>query len=299
MSVRVASFNVENLFARYRFRDNFDPSAEDGFTANNLAFSLHNDDAKRITGQAICKVDADVICLQEVESLPVLERFNSQYLKRMKYKHNILVDSHDPRYIDVAVLSRYPFSYINTHRAERNSSNRAWLFSRDCLEVDVDINGKTLSLYVNHLKSMMGGRNKTKVRRREQANRVAEIVDSWWKVRKYEGNFIVAGDFNDYIDSNTSLDALVSHPGLVNVVDRLPEGERWTHYWAGGNTYGQLDYLLISKSLAAANGNAPGILRNGLPLRATRYAGARFNGTGENNPKASDHCPLYMDLKLS
>ena len=65
MSVRLATFNVENLFSRYRFRSNVTPSL-DGFTRNDLAFDIYNDDEKRITAKAIRTVDADVICLQEV-----------------------------------------------------------------------------------------------------------------------------------------------------------------------------------------------------------------------------------------
>ncbi len=298
MTIRVATFNVENLFARYRFRESFEPTDENGFGINNLAFNLYNDGAKSITGKAIREVDADVICLQEVENLAVLERFNSRYLARLKYKHRLLIDSHDPRFIDVAILSRYPFSHIKTYRNERNRANTTWKFSRDCLEVDIDVDGKKLSLYVNHLKSMMGGRDKTKPRREEQSLRVADIIDSTWGGDGYEGAFIVLGDFNDYPDENTSLGSLLNHSHLVNVVNRLPENERWTHFWAGGNKYSQLDYLLLSKSLAEANANVPGIMRKGLPWRAERYTGNRFDEVGENTPKASDHCPLYIDINL-
>jgi len=69
MNIRVATFNVENLFARYRFREGFDPADGSGFGINNLAFNLYDDGAKSITGKAIREVGADVICLQEVENL--------------------------------------------------------------------------------------------------------------------------------------------------------------------------------------------------------------------------------------
>jgi endonuclease/exonuclease/phosphatase family metal-dependent hydrolase len=297
MTIRIATFNVENLFARYRFRE--DLGAQVGFVRNDLAFDIYEDDEKRVTAKAIREVDADIICLQEGENLEVIERFNSRYLARLKYKHRLLIDSHDPRYIDVAVLSRYPFAFIGTHRDERNQANTAWLFSRDCLEVDVEANGKTLSLYVNHLKSMMGGRAATKARRLEQAKRVAKIVDTWWKPDKYKGNFIVLGDLNDYVDGDTALTPLVDHAQLVNVVDRLPADDRWTHYWAGGDQYRQLDYLLLSKTLADANAGAPQVMRKGLPFRADRYTGDRFDEVGETSPKASDHAPLYMDVALA
>lgn len=298
MGIRVATFNIENLFARYRFRQNFNPVGADGFSINNLAFDVHDEEAKQITAKAIREVNADIICLQEVENLEVVDRFNSRYMYDKKYEHRLVIDSHDPRHIDVAVLSRYPFTRIATHRHERNADGYRWIFSRDCLEVDIEVGKKTLSLYVNHFKSMIYTREETKERRVEQVNRVAEIIDEQWKKKKYEGNFIVLGDFNDYIDEETSLTALVDHDHLVNVVDRLPKDKRWTHYYAGGGEYRQLDYLLLSKALAAKNAGKPKIERRGLPWRATRAGETRFPNVGESDPKASDHCPLYMDLEL-
>jgi hypothetical protein len=82
------------------------------------------------------------------------------------------------------------------------------------------------------------------------------------------------------------------------VVDRLPDAERWTHYWDSGNEYRRLDYLLLSRALANANPGAPEIMRKGQPLRASRYTGERSAGIGEHRPKASDHCPVVMALEL-
>ncbi len=298
MTIRVATFNVENLFARYRFRDNADPLAADGFTINDVAFDVYNEEAKRITARAIREIDADILCLQEVENMAVLERFNSQMLGGRNYRHRVLVDSHDPRFIDVAILSRFPVLYINTHRHERNASNTAWLFSRDCLEVDLDVSGTELSLYVNHFKSMIPTRTSTRARRQAQADRVSEIVDEWWSDADFAGNFIVVGDFNNFPQGASSLGSLLSGNRVVNVVNRLPQAERWTHFWAGGNEYRQLDYILLSRGLADANAGTPQMLRKGLPHRATRYTGERYPGVGDDRPKASDHAPLYMDIDL-
>lgn len=296
--MRVATFNCENLFARYKFREGFNPRESDGFTINNLAFEIYNETEKQITAQAIRKVNADVIALQEVESLPVLDRFNSRYLGGMQYKHRVLIDSHDPRGIDVALLSRYPLMSIRTYRHERNAANTASLFSRDCLEVHIDIDSKDLTIFVNHFKSMVGGRDATKARRVEQAQRVAEIITERWHETGYEGNFIVLGDLNDYPSHDTSLHTLLAHDGLVNVLDRLPKDEQWTHFYAGGNEYHQLDYLLLSSSLASHNPSSPEVMKMGLPYRVERYSDQRFSNVGEDNPKASDHAPLFMDIEL-
>jgi endonuclease/exonuclease/phosphatase family metal-dependent hydrolase len=298
MKIRIGTFNTENLFARYNFREGKESLATDGFTINDLAFTLYSESSKKITAQAIKEVDPDIICLQEVENMSVLERFNSRYLARLRYKHRILVDSHDPRFIDVAFLSKYPIDKITTYRNLRNKKNTTWLFSRDCLEVEFKINGKKLVLYGNHFKSMMGGRDNTKERRLEQVEKVAEIITEKWGHKNYKGNFIVLGDFNDYIDSNTSLSPLMDHEGLVNTTENMDEEDSWTHFWATGNEYRQLDYILISKSLSEINDTLPGIMRKGLPYKAENYNGSRFDDVGENHPKASDHALIYIDLEI-
>ncbi len=295
--MRLATFNCENLFARYKFRQNVDPTGSDGFTTNELAFNLFDETEKKITAQAIKEVNADVIALQEIESFSVLDHFTSAYLKKLGYQHSILIAGHDPRHINVAVLSRYPITSLRTHRNERIDSKR-WLFSRDCLETEVEVEGKDLILYVNHLKSMMEGREKTKNRRMEQAQRVMEIMESRWKEKDFQGNFAVLGDLNDYPSGGTSLDLLLQHPGLENVVQRLPPEEQWTHFYAKKKEYQQLDYILLSKSLAQLNPENPVIMRKGMPKRAERYTGPRFDGVGEDRPKASDHAPLVIDLNL-
>lgn len=296
--VRIATFNVENLFARYNFKKNFDPVGGDGFSVNDLAFNLYDDDSKKITAKTIKEAKADVVCLQEVENMEVLERFVSRYLGGQDYKHRMLIDSHDPRRIDVAVISKLPIVHTTTYRQERNKANTWWLFSRDCLEVTVKKNNKTLTLYNNHFKSMMGGRDKTKKRREEQVKRVAKIITDTWSGNNYKGNFAVLGDFNDYVDNNNSLGALTNHAGLVNTMNRISSASRWTHYWAGGNQYKQIDFILLGRELANKNSNKPVIVRKGLPFRAEKYKGVRFDDVGESEPKASDHCAVYIDIDL-
>ena len=299
MPIRLATFNVENQFARYNFNKNYNPLSQNGFTINDLAFDVYDETDKQITAQALREVNADVFALQEIESLPVLDAFNSRYLDNMKYRHRILIDSFDPRKIDVAVLSRYPIKSVQSHRNERNASNSAWLFSRDCLVAEIDVDGKQLIVYVNHFKSMMGGRVETHGRRKEQAERVAAILDKRWQANGYEGNFVVLGDFNDYPDGNTALTSLIKHPGLENVVERMPQEDRWTHFYSGRKEYKQLDFILLSKSLAQKNTDPPGIMRKGLPFRAKKYTGPRFPKVGEDGPKASDHAPVFIDIDLT
>ncbi|WP_205520447.1 endonuclease/exonuclease/phosphatase family protein [Tropicibacter sp. Alg240-R139] len=276
-----------------------------GFDINDTKFDIFNTRSKRITAKAIKEMDADVICLQEVENLPVLDRFNSEFLggpKHKRYTHRILVDGNDPRRIDVALISRRPIGAVRTYRHERNEANTAAKFSRDCLRAEIEVDGGTLTLYGNHFKSMMGGRKKTRARRLEQSERVSAILREDWG-DNLDGDFLVLGDLNDYPQkgggTTTSLGSLLNEPELVNIVDRLPKNDRWTHYWAGGREYRQLDYLLLSKSLDDASGKpVPMRVLDGLPWRADRYEGDRFEDVGDDSPKASDHVPLFVDVKV-
>ncbi len=302
-NVRVATFNCENLFARYRFRDNVNPddAVSDGWLADDTRFDVNDRDAKRITGNAIEATNADVIALQEVEGLDTLKRFRSRHIDRgtRVYPYVALIDGNDPRLIDVAVLSRYPITRIRTHQHVKRTPRSSYTFSRDCLEVDVDVRGSELTLYVQHYKSMMGGRSNTRDRRMLQVRATRSIIERrFGRSNTGNGNWIVLGDFNDYMTDGSSLGRLVNWNQVEEVVARLPESERWTHYWNRGNTYSQLDYILLSQSLAARSPSDPEIVRNGMPRRAGRYTGPRFRGVGLNAPKASDHCPIVMTVNV-
>lgn len=294
---RLATFNCENLFARYKFNKNFDPYVHDGFEINDTAFDILGNDEKKITAKAILETDADIICLQEVESLPVLDRFVSQYLAKARYSHRVVIDSFDPRQIDVALLSRIPVENIRTHRHEKRAKSSVHLFSRDCLEVDFKVESGIFTVYINHFKSMMGGRDETAQRRREQAERVLSILHARYG-DTLEGRYAVLGDLNDYLEPPSSIEPLVKHPGLINVVELLPAKDQWTHFYDKEGEYRQLDYILLPKEYhAGCSSPHPDIVRMGLPYRATRYTGQRFDGVGENKPKASDHCPLAITLR--
>lgn len=300
--VRVATFNVENLFARFRFKAGIDPEAavEDGWNAEETAFDIHSPEAKRITGAAIKATGADVIALQEVENLDTLKRFRSQHLVSGSYPHALAIDGNDPRLIDVAVLSKHPIVHARSYAHLREG--RSALFSRDCLELDVQIGRKRLTLFVQHYKSMMGGRAQTRERRRVQVEKTIEIIEARFGRRAGREPFVVLGDFNDYMltddEGAPAIGDLVDWNQVENVVERLPKEEQWTHYFDDRDKYTQLDYLLPSKALAEANADPPEIVRKGLPRRAERYSGPRFKGVGENRPKASDHCPVIATLTL-
>lgn len=314
-TVRIGTFNCENLFARFRFRSNVkvDTATKNGFTINDVAFDFLEEDEKKITAQAIRALDADVLALQEVENFDVLKRFRNECLKPLGYTYAVLIDGNDPRFIDVAVLSRYPLTRVVTHQ-ELRTGNSA-LFSRDCLEVDVDVKGSTISLFVNHLKSMLdkkdpkNGRKNTRDRRMLQARTVKQLVQDRFGPKAGSKPFLICGDLNDYLGAGQGttdgIRSLVKWGEAENVLDRLPESERWTHFYETRKTpdtrpasYKQLDYLLVSRSLAKKAAGPPIVVRKGLCTNAALFAGSRFKSVGSSRPAASDHCPVGIDLGL-
>jgi endonuclease/exonuclease/phosphatase family metal-dependent hydrolase len=307
----LGSFNCENLFARFKFNKNVDPAkvTKNGFTVNETYFDILREEEKRLTAEVIKALDADVLALQEVENLEVLKRFRSERLKGLDYTYAMLIDGNDPRHIDVAVLSRYPIVAARSHQHLR--AGKSFVFSRDCLEVDLDVGGKPLTLFVNHFKSMLdkgdpkNGRKNTRAKRLLQAKTVRDLIQNRFGNSLGNHPWAVLGDLNDYRDpgqgTTSGILDLTDWTEVENVVDRLPPAERWTHFYdaakANETAYRQIDYILLSKSLAGATTAQPIIERRGLSPKATQATQKRFKGVTAKTV-ASDHCAVAIDVEL-
>lgn len=314
--VSIATFNCENLFARFKFTAGVNPedAVIDGWLADKTKFTINDETSKKLTALAIKETKADVIALQEVESLLALRRFRNNYLKGKGYDHIIVLDGNDPRFIDVAIMSKYPLENIDTHVDEWNKEIKWYTFSRDCLECDVILpENKRIRLFVNHFKSMFekndpcNGRKKSHRKRQIQAERVKDLVLD--EFPNGEGEYVILGDLNDYLETDsqgeTAIDEITDWGMVENIIKRRTAEDQWTHYYEGNSqcgfpkTYKQLDYILLSKTLADANlSSIPRIIRKGLPVNADKYAGPRFEGVGNKKPKASDHCPVVVEINI-
>lgn len=332
MKLTIGTFNTENLFLRYFFnrkergsqfakpikwKELLSPvvaapteeetqkkAGEIALNINMLGWELENSgpiskSARVATAKVILENLPDVLAVQEVENLEALLQFNRQFLKNA-YPYAMVIDGNDLRQIDVGVLSKHDLVSIRSHRFEpKGAGPTGRTFSRDCLEVTIRPTKTTeLTILVNHFKSQIAKneaeRLKGVARRKAQATRVVEILKERFG-NKLAGNFVVAGDLNAGPDTEEIQPLLKA--GLVNVIDRLPEEERWTHYYKKDNEAEQLDYLLLSPDLAKKNKGKPWIERRGLGTDINYYEGARFEQV-KGKEGASDHCAVFMEITV-
>lgn len=320
-SLRIMTFNVENMLARFKFREWEKkrlaslPDIESELDRANLIrthWNALNDENRVFTALTMKEGDPEVICLQEVGNMRALRLFHDSHLRRVsaaEYRHMMLIESRDPRGIDVAVLSRFRIVSATSHQELEwtidypDGPKAERVFRRDCLEVHIKKQNKVLPIFVCHFKSMYGGREETKPIRKAEAEAVKSIIEERFD-DPADSDWVIVGDFNDYTeadgipDHEHALRPLLEDGFSVDLVKRIQDArDRWTHYYAGEDSYRQLDYVLASPSLANGNPDAvPTIIRKGQPHRAQRYSGKRWPRVGYDRPKASDHCPVVVSL---
>ncbi|MFJ3770685.1 endonuclease/exonuclease/phosphatase family protein [Streptomyces sp. NPDC090075] len=246
-------------------------------------------DVVKNTGRVVTEINADVLLMVEVEDRLSLDRFNTQILggllHKRPYPFNLLIDGNDSRGIDVGILSRLPIRSVRSHIADKDAHGQP-VFSRDCPEYEIDLDGSPLWILGNHFKSKRGG---GLARRKAQAERVTEIYEA---ALERSPHVLVAGDLNDSPDSepvrlllDTGLRDVMSHPGYA--------GDPGT-YGTGHTLSQKIDYLLLSPELW-------GLVRHVDVERRGVWAPRTFKSfdtvTSKAN-EASDHGALFADLDL-
>lgn len=332
MKFRIATFNVENLFNRYAFLDGpWNGRTYERYVVATGVASIANRQGELVTeattviqrnntARAIGDLGADVVAVQEIENVYTLRNFNHDYLDDY-FDHCISMDGNDPRAIDVGLMvrkseairvvgmrSNVDFPEDPSKPIIRDSRANGYfatnvVFSRDCLEIDVDVNGVPITLLINHFKAQdgdekPGGKGKATLRRKRQAKEVAGIVE---RVRESGRRPIVLGDLNiDTRQANYdgSLDPLFAK-GL-KLQDPLRDliadpAEQWTHYYDSDKTVSRLDYVLVDAGLQVTD---CAILRAGLTTKCRQSTVPRYPTIGPMHSEASDHCPLVIELEV-
>lgn len=238
------------------------------------------------TGKVIKALNADVLCVVEVESRETLGDFNSQVLGTKKFAEHMVIDGNDPRGIDVGILSSLPLNSMRSHVHEKSGNSK--LFSRDCVEHEVILaSGQPLWVLCNHFKSKLGAAAASDARRKKQAERVAQILGDRFDLKT--DLVVVAGDMNDEPGS-TPLVPLLGVANLHNIVDTLPAGGQFTHVFGAHKS--QLDYLLVSKPLKDA------LISVRIERRGMHTVAGHFPTVTGAADAASDHAAVVAEFAV-
>jgi len=183
--LKIATYNVENLFDLQRSGHEYKeyiPYTKANWNDRTYKIKLRN------TAKVIKDINADIIGLQEIESLKALKDLRYT-LKRMGlYYQYYKIANLKETTIKVAILSKIPFIYT-TEIAVKQSYRY-----RNILEAKFKIDGEDLYVLVNHWKSKAGPESMRIVSAKKLRKRFEELGK--------EKNIIALGDFNSDYEEN-------------------------------------------------------------------------------------------------
>lgn len=301
--IRLATYNVLNLF------DELDNPALSGkfddWYDQDRVLRAKPEAERQALADNIHRLDADVLCLQEVESLEALIEFRDKFLSGMGYDHVVSIDVGQERGIENSVLSRFPLSDVKVWpgldlggvHPEMYGNQKNWYagepitFRRSPLRVTVNVPADRsvsaepyqMTLFVVHHKS---GYYNGYWRDKESA----KIVDFIGELEAADPgiNIAVLGDFNAQHDEKVLKNYFEA--GMIDLFgqdDGFPVEPRLTH-----ESDRRIDFVLMNRNLAA-EAKMDTRLVLGTPVRAK---GADYRVVPAPEGYASDHMPVAVDL---
>jgi len=303
---KVASYNVENLF----------DAVKNGTEYKEYVPHTHNWNARMVeiklnhTAEVICDLNADILALQEIENEPIFKQLRKR-LQTVGCGYNYGAISHKKgAAIQVALLSRFPITKqreIVVHRSSR---------VRNILEVNVEVEGRGLKLFVNHWKSKAyhGFESKRIAYAKALQSRISQLSKST--------EYILLGDFNsdhnayltledknnnthgktafsDVLKTKISEDkiATASKGWHYTLWYELPIERRWSHKFYGKKS--SLDQIVIPQTMVNAKGieyvnDSFKVFKASYLFTKRGYINRWQYKKGKHRAKGySDHLPIY------
>lgn len=247
--------------------------------------------------ESILALKPDILSLEEMGNVSALtelrESLQARGLDLPYWEHVSAADTN----IHVAILSKFPIIARRSHTNEDFLlGGRRHRVSRGFAEVDIQITTNyTLTVLAAHLKSRRPvPEADEKELRFQEAKLLRDKIDARF-VENPRAQLVVLGDFNDTKDS-PSTKAIIGR-GKFKLIDTRPaerNGDNvkaenpardsrtitWTHHYAKEDTYGRIDYILISPTLA----------RGWIPSET-------YIGTIPNWGVGSDHRPILATFE--
>jgi endonuclease/exonuclease/phosphatase family metal-dependent hydrolase len=248
------------------------------------------------TARVINAVNADVLCVVEVEDRIAVNRFNNSVIPQVhgqKYGHTMVIDGNDDRGIDVGIMTKPSFDIKSIGTHVDDFDQEGWIFSRDCAEYTIGTpSGNTLLILVNHFKSQgYGSPQENDHKRKRQAKRVRDIYEE--RLNQGVEFIVVAGDLND-IPEHDPLQPLIGDGSTLIDIMKHPkfesDGSSWTY--SGGHHKEKLDYILMSPKLLDK------VQKGGVERRGVWGTKGHFPEIQKETDAASDHAALWADLDI-
>lgn len=225
---------------------------------------------------AIAELKADIVLLQEIENAYCLGVLGGRL--EALFAQRVIGETNFPASLDVGVLSRGVLLEKRTHRSSTDlplPDGSTTKFSRELLELHLEIDGAYVVVFNAHFKSKSGD---DPDRRIAEAKATREIVLA--TVAEHpEALIVLGGDLND-TPSSDALTVLEGDGGLVRLGASLPVGQDWTYLWGGGSQ--ALDHLYL------ATGASGSVVEGGISIE--RDETGTWGG--------SDHAAVRGQLRL-
>ncbi len=295
-AIRIATFNIENLFDKELSNDETGSSTPAKPAAHRKA-----------AADAIRKINADVLALEEIESKETLTKFRDEYLADMGYTHIASIDAGDPRGIEQSILSKFPIkdekNWPNTPLAgvhpeklgnkKNPDAGKPLILKRSPMRAtvvvppattDKDAKPTELTLFAVHHKS---GPFYSYLREAE-GTRVLELIHDYEKDHP-GAPVLVLGDFNARTTEKSVM--VYTSGGMIHAMSGVSGGVESKEFLS--HTSGRtIDHILL---------NAPAAAMVSLDTRFVLGTPQRPDGVDwrKTEPPAgysSDHYPVVVDL---
>jgi predicted extracellular nuclease len=271
-TVRIAAFNV------HRFFDTVCDSGACGGTNYEELPSPQEFSARASQlAVAITSLNAGVVLVVEVETQASLDALRER-LPGLPWA--VLGETGAPASVDVGVLSAWPITRVLKHRDQvlRRPNGTTTTFSRELLEVHLDVEGSEVVVFAAHFRSKV---NDDPDRRLAEAQAAYAIVtDVATKLPR--ALVVLGGDLND-VPGSPPINALEQGEGglLLRVASDRPVGDAWTYAYYGDRQ--AIDHLFLARN----NGGSyvPG------SFRTVRDSSRGLGG--------SDHAAVLADFSLT
>jgi len=182
-SLKIATYNVENLFDLQKNGSEYKEYVP--YSSSNWNTHTYNIKLNNIT-QVIQDIDADIIALQEIESLQALKDLRFKLKRKGLYYKYFKIANYKKTTTKVALLSKLPFVY--THEIAVTPSYKF----RNILEAKFKLKNEYFYILVNHWKSKSGPESKRIVSAKKVMKRVHELGT--------EKKIILLGDLNSHYE---------------------------------------------------------------------------------------------------